>query len=209
MIPKVKNYKEILLGNSVKNVINNNHSFIKIHNNYDNNHISFPYEETFYNTDNIIYFEKYEIIDIYNYYNFTICKILYKNKIYYIMKEKHNNIMGYMEINHSDFKTVKDIYFYPEYQRQGYLKTLVYGIVKIQRLFFNMDNIDHKNFIRLLKKNLFILSIREENNNHISLYHDTNKRYLEIDYYMKSIMYKRLTMFGHELYNEGYEYWTP
>ena len=208
MIPKIKNYKEILKDNTIKKIINPKYSIIKL--SYKDPlqkfSISVPYEETFYDEPISINIDDYCIERYRKCYDFYVYyfPLNFENYCYY-MVDNNKIPIGYMIAK--NIKNISSMYIYPKFQRQGYMGLLIYDITKTRNLYFDMNHLDSKNTINLLKKSF---SRTFENNDNICCISATKENILmENSWYSRSFIQNGYVLYGPRIYNEGYEYWTP
>lgn len=207
MIPKIKNYRELLVNKDLVPIYNKNYKIFyhSYYNGYNIEKLKIPYMETYHNNYNID-FSQYDILECYMYYGFIIKKLYNGENYIYSLNHKENYI-SHIKIKN---KTLIEHYCLPRFQRQGYIFLLIYFISKKTKLKMEKisDNIDNNNLSYNIIKSGLSMEIVQISDNILELSSDKSNRILEFDWYIRSLTSPRLSLYGPKLFRENYnKFW--
>lgn len=193
MIPKVANYKELILDRTVPPIFNEEYTI------FERDDFVYPYLETYYHPK----IDELNSLKLTNYYSDKEGYQLYRDDDYYILADEDEiccffRICGWNVVSH---------YCNPKYQRFGFLRILLDFLIKnYDKLIFE-NTIDNKKFIYgITIRRAGIKIDRRENNTILSA---TSK----IDFFNyrmeRDSHLVDFSRFGKCSYSESYKQWNP
>lgn len=209
MIPKISNYKEVILNDELP-IINQNFTIFD-QDILDKNY-SYPYLETILNHEN-----REEIFDYLNknttrffISNGEIIGNSSKDKNIYYSLIKSNKVIAYVSLSNSN--SIIDFDCIPKYQRQGYIFEILKFILKRRNKFHIEDNCDDNHILIKLMNNFYNNKIidKELKDNILKIeLIDKSKMLIYDDEHNMKTFLRQYSTKGIYSYTESYDSWFP
>ena len=209
MIPKISNYKDLLVDHNLTPIFNDEHTMFDI--NYYGLEYSYPYLESVYDViDRSFRFNELNLkLDpcmMRFIYNGEIIGKITLDDGYYTVLIKDDEVISYVRCDYHN--NVLNYDCIPKYQRQGYTSTILKHLIRSKQIMISDATIDNKiilrNFIYPLK-HIFKIDVIE-NQTLVSL-PDQNKLLRYDDHYMNMTFLRRYSNKGIFAYSESYDKW--